>query len=156
MPSREYVDLSELYPLIAEVIEKGGNFRFYPRGESMEPLLHAGRDSIVLSAVDSIEEGDVLFYRRENGAFVLHRLIEKRGNTYTMCGDHQFGLEFGVKREQILAKMTGYYTEEEYHSLDTEEYKEYTKERIGRFPFYRRNPKIYAFLKKVKKLIKRG
>ena len=152
---RDFVELNELYPLIKEVLDSGGTFRFYPRGTSMEPLLHAGRDSIVLDKVGDIAAGDVLFYRRKNGQFVLHRLIEIRGGTYTMCGDNQLGLEYGIKREQILAKMVGYYTGEEYHSVDEAEYLGYTKKMISRFPFSRRNPTLYKTLRKIKHIFKK-
>lgn len=154
---REFVELDELYPLIKEVIESGGDFRLYPRGTSMEPLIHAGRDSIILRAVDEIENGDILFYRRTNGNFVVHRLIKKHKDEYIMCGDNQTTLEYGIKREQILAKVVAYYSGEEYRSFDTPEYKKYVKKRLARFPFYRTNQKIYNFLRSVKrKLIKKG
>ena len=152
---REFVELNELYPLIKEVIESGGEFRFYPRGISMEPLLHQGDDSVVLGAVDAIKDGDVLFYQRDDGVYVLHRLIERRGGTLTMCGDHQMALEYGIRYDQILAKMVGYYKGDTYHSLDEAEYIEYTKKQITRFPLYRRNPKIYKALKKIKKIFKK-
>lgn len=152
---RDYIEIDELYPLIKEVIESGGEFRFYPRGTSMEPLLHQGDDSVVLGAATEINEGDVLFYKRKNGMFVLHRLIEKRGGTYTMCGDNQFSLEYGLEPSQVLAKMVGFYKKEEFHSVDEPQYLEYVKKQLKRFPFYRRNPVIYAFLSKTKKAVKR-
>ena len=152
---RDFVDLNELYPLIKEVIESGGEFRFYPRGISMEPLLHQGDDSVVLGAVTTVEKGDVLFYKRDDGAYVLHRLIEKRGGTLTMSGDHQMALEYGVRENQVLAKMVGYYKGETYHSLDEAEYVKYTKKMVSRFPFYRRNPQVYKLLKKIKNVVKK-
>ena len=94
---RDFVELNELYPLIKEVIESGGEFKFYPRGISMEPLLHQGDDSVVLGAADSIKTGDVVFYKRDNGSYVLHRIMEKFGGTYTMCGDHQNALEYPLR-----------------------------------------------------------
>lgn len=150
---RETVALADLYPLIADVIAGGSSFRLYPRGKSMEPMLCEGRDSVLLGSVDTIEVGDVLLYRRENGAFVLHRLIERRGGTLTMCGDNQRELEFGITERQVLAKVVGYYAGEEYRALDSDEYQKYMRERIRRFPFYRRNPKLLAFLRKVKRAI---
>jgi len=153
---RELVDLDELYPLIKEVIESGGEFRFYPRGTSMEPLLHQGDDSVVLAAPDSISAGDVLFYKRENGMFVLHRLIEIRRGTYTMCGDNQKELEHGIKPSQVIAKMVGYYKGETYHSVNEADYLEYAKKKISRFPYHQRNPKILAVLVKIKKLLKKS
>ena len=150
---RDLVELTELYPLMAEVIAKGGTFRFYPRGTSMLPMLVEGEDSVELAQADAVEVGDVVFYRRDNGAFVLHRLIAKRNGTYTMCGDHQMGLEYGIREEQVLAKLVGFYKGEEYHSVDEEAYLAYTKKMVKRFPFYRRNRKLYEFLRKVKHTI---
>ncbi len=149
----ESFSLEELYPLIADVIASGESFRLYPRGTSMEPMLYAGRDSVMLGAVDKIENGDVLLYRRKNGAFVLHRLIEKRGGTLTMCGDHQCDLEYGIEESQVLAKVVGYYVGDEYRSLDSKEYRRFMRSRVRRFPFYRRNPELHAFLRKVKQAI---
>ncbi len=153
---RDVVELNELYPLMKEVIESGGEFRFYPRGISMEPLLHQGDDSVVLAAVDCINEGDVLFYRRESGQFVLHRLIEKRGKTLTMSGDNQLAMEYGVKPSQVLAKMVAYYKGDTYHSINEEEYIAYTKKQLKRYPFYRRSKTIHSILKFAKKLLKKN
>ena len=153
---RDVVDLNELYPLIEEVIGKGGTFRLFPRGTSMEPLLHAGEDSVLLGEAKDIKEGDVLFYKRTNGNFVIHRLIEKRRNTFTMCGDHQIGLEFGILPSQVLAKMVGYYKGEVYHSVTDEDYLDYTKKMLARFPFYRKNPTVYKLLKKIKRIFKKS
>ena len=153
---RDIVDLEELYPLIKEVIENGGEFRLFPRGTSMEPMLHQGDDSVMLGKADNIAEGDVLFYKRSNGNFVIHRLIEKRKGTFTMCGDHQIGLEYGIKPSQVLGKVVGFYKGEVYHEITEPEYLEYTKKQISRFPFYRRNPSIYRILRKIKGIIKKS
>lgn len=148
---RDLVNLEELYPLMAEVIAKGGTFRFYPRGTSMLPMLVEGKDSVELGMADTLQAGDVVFYRRDNGAFVLHRLIEKNKNgTLTMCGDNQLSLEYGIRPEQVLAKLVGYYKGEVYHTTDEAEYTQYAAKKVKRFPFYRRNRKIYTALRKIK------
>lgn len=153
---RDVVDLEELYPLILEVIEKGGEFHLFPRGTSMEPLLHAGDDSVMLGAVGEIKNGDVLFYRRKNGQFVLHRMVGKHKNTLTMRGDNQNALEYGILPKQVFAKMVGFYKGDVYHSLDEKEYLEYTKKQLTRTPFYRKNPTLVNLLRKIKHLIKRS
>ncbi|MBQ4557584.1 MAG: S24/S26 family peptidase [Clostridia bacterium] len=153
---RDAVELSELYPLIKEVIDQGGSFRLYPRGTSMEPMLHQGDDSVMLGAADAYTAGDVLFYRRKNGDFIIHRLIEKRGGTLTMCGDHQIGLEYGIEPSQVLAKVVGYYKGEVYHSMTEPEYLAYVKKKLASHPFYRRNPLIYKTLKKIKNMLKKS
>lgn len=153
---RDIVDLNELYPLIKEVIDEGGTFRLFPRGISMEPLLHAGDDSVLLGEAKDIECGDVLFYQRESGQYVIHRLIEKRKGTFTMCGDHQKNLEFGILPSQVLAKMVGYYKKDVYYDMTDSDYLDYTKKMLKRFRFYRKNPAIYKVLKKIKHLFKKS
>ena len=149
----ESFSLAELYPLIEEVIARGESFRLYPRGTSMEPMLYAGRDSVLLGAAEPIEIGDILLYRRTGGAFVLHRLIDRRRGTLTMCGDHQCELEYGITEKQVLAKVVGYYIGDTYHPMDAPEYRKYMRRMVRRFPFYRRNPHLLAFLRKIKRTI---
>ena len=58
----EPIHLSDYEELIREVLASGGEFRLYPHGISMLPLLRQGRDSVSLRQVDSpIRKGDILF-----------------------------------------------------------------------------------------------
>ncbi len=152
---RKEVELCELLPLMEEVIADGGTFRFYPRGISMQPLICQGRDSVELGRADDIALGDAVFYRRDNGQYVLHRIVDVRNGLYTMCGDHQgHALEYGIRREQVLYKLVGYYKGEEYHSADEEAYREYVKKRLASIPFYYKIPWVRAFLRKIKRIFK--
>ncbi len=54
-----------------------------------------------------LKKYDFPLYRRENGQFVLHRVV-KVGQRYTCIGDHQFVLEEGLCHEQMLAVVTGF------------------------------------------------
>ena len=109
MQNKQYT-MSELYPLLLEVIESGGEFRLWPRGTSMLPLLREGRDSVALVLPGECKKHDICLYRRANGAFVLHRLMrfDKNGNP-VFCGDNQTALEFGVLRENIIARVVSVY-----------------------------------------------
>lgn len=76
-------------------------------GSSMAPFLVHGRDTVYLSRLDrDAKKGDVLLYRRNSGAYILHRVFKIENNTYTMVGDAQTELEPGIKQEQIIAVMT--------------------------------------------------
>lgn len=120
------LSLKELYPLIAEGLSAGGTYRFYPKGTSMLPLLIEGKDSIILSSVCDLKKGDIVLYRRENGMFVIHRIV-KFADTFTMCGDGQFVLEKGIKKKQILAKVTAIYKGEKFLTFDNKSYLFYVK-----------------------------
>ena len=96
--------LDEYIPLIREVIDSGGEFRLYPRGTSMLPLLRQGIDSVVLVAPRTLKRGDVLLYRRANGQYVLHRLVRvRRDGSLWFSGDNHMTVEKGIERGQIIA-----------------------------------------------------
>ena len=97
--------LKELWPVMKEVIDSGGEFTFGPQGVSMLPLIRQGRDQVVLVKADGVKKGDAVFYQRDDGQFVLHRIVKVRKNSYVMCGDNQFELEYGITDNHILAKM---------------------------------------------------
>ncbi len=88
------------------VLEAGGEISFVTAGFSMLPLLRNRMDKVFLKKTsDTPKKGDVIFYRRENGAFVLHRIIGKNKDGYILRGDNQTDIEYGVKRENILAVL---------------------------------------------------
>lgn len=98
----------ELLPLIREQIALGGSVRIAPRGTSMLPMLRQGVDTVVLSPVpDRLRKYDIPFYRRDDGQFVLHRIVAV-GDTYTCIGDNQYELESGVGQDQMIAVVTSF------------------------------------------------
>ena len=101
--------MEQLYPLLLEVIESGGEFRLWPRGTSMRPLLREGRDSVALVLPHACKKHDICLYRRADGAFVLHRLMRFKNGEPVFCGDNQTALEFGVPRENIIARVVAVY-----------------------------------------------
>lgn len=129
----ESLSMNDMYPLITEVIESGGVFRLWPRGTSMMPLLRQGEDSVSLALPENVEIGDVVLYRRKNGQFVLHRIISKTDNGYTMCGDNQYILERDIAHSQLIAKVVGIYRGEQYFDVANVQYLKYVK----RLPFRR-------------------
>lgn len=63
---------------------------------------------MVLSPVpERLRKYDIPFYRRDNGQFVLHRIVAV-GDTYTCIGDNQFRLERGVRQDQMIAVVTSF------------------------------------------------
>ena len=76
-------------------------------GNSMSPFLVHGRDTVYLSRLDRpAKRGDVLLYKRESGAYILHRVYKVEKDSYTMVGDAQTQLEQGIRQDQIIAIMT--------------------------------------------------
>ncbi len=140
--------MKDIFPLIEEGIKNGGCFRFYPKGISMLPLIRQGKDSVVFSKVADVKKYDILLYRRDDGNFVLHRMVGKNDDGYIMCGDGQFWYERGIKEEQLLAKVVGLYRENKFVPLDNPEYIKYVKKRVAYISRQRIKNKIKSILKR--------
>lgn len=73
-------------------------------GNSMTPFLVHGRDTVYLTKPSRpLKRGDIALYRRKSGAYILHRICAVHGDTFSMVGDAQTGIEHGISREQIFA-----------------------------------------------------
>ena len=71
-------------------------------GSSMVPFLVHGRDTVYLSKVaQPLKKGDMIFYRRRGGQYVLHRICKVRDGSYDLVGDGQVAIERGIRPEQI-------------------------------------------------------
>ena len=120
--------LADAIEVIEEILAGGGEFRMYPKGTSMLPLIVQGRDSVVLKRnfEDAANKHDIAFYRRANGQFVLHRVMKILDDgTYVMCGDNQTVLEYGIKKEQIIGYVFRLYKGESERSLTSLRHKLY-------------------------------
>lgn len=119
------VSMEDLIPLIQESLSVGQHVRFFPRGISMLPMLRQGIDSVVLSPVsDELKKYDLPLYRRDNGKYVLHRIIAV-GDTYTCIGDNQFMEEKGIRQDQIIAVVTAFYRGEKFWNVKNTVYQLY-------------------------------
>ena len=101
--------MEDLMPLIRETIAAGRSVRFSPSGTSMLPMLRQGRDSVELSPISgALEKFDLPLYRRDDGKYVLHRIVAV-SETYSCMGDNQFAAEFGIRQDQLIARVTAFY-----------------------------------------------
>lgn len=122
-----FVYMKELVPLFCERLAAGQTVRFSPRGVSMLPMLRQGVDSVVLSPLpDQLRKYDVPLYQRDNGKYILHRIVAV-GETYTCIGDNQFDLESGVRQDQMIALVTGFYRGDKFHSVTEPGYRLYCR-----------------------------
>ena len=110
--------LDAMMPLIKEQLAKGKNVQFKPKGTSMRPMLRQGVDSVVLSPLPQgkLKKYDLPLYQRDNGQYVLHRIVAV-GDTYTCIGDNQYEYEYGVRPDQMIGLVTGFYRDQDYHSV---------------------------------------
>ncbi len=98
--------MEDIYPLILKGLDECGEFVFLPKGRSMLPTIVQFKDRVKLIKADNIKKYSIVLYKRENGQFVMHRVVRIKNGTYTMCGDNQLGYEKGIKKEQIIALVS--------------------------------------------------
>lgn len=79
-------------PEMERVLAAGASCLLTVTGSSMVPFLHHERDTVVLAkpGKERLKPGQILFFRRRNGTYILHRLrrVEKDGSLL-ICGDAQ-------------------------------------------------------------------
>lgn len=134
MPKRIF--LMEVCSLMVETLQRGGEVAFAPAGNSMLPMLRNRQDKIVLvKAPEKLKKYDIPLYRRDNGQFVLHRVVAVKKDGYVLCGDHQGQLEYGVRHDQVMAIVKAFYRGKMYIDCRTgKAYRLYCMIWTGLFP----------------------
>ncbi len=97
------IPMEQLAQLLAVQLENGAA-PLRVTGSSMHPVLRDRRDTVYLQAPHRpLKKGDVILYCRDNGAYVLHRIIRLMGEGEYLCsGDNQYISE-RVEGRQVLA-----------------------------------------------------
>ena len=101
------VDTREYVSVLRERVENGEEAVMLIAGNSMSPFLVHGRDYICFEKPQSVlKKGDMVFYQRENGQYIMHRIYKVASEGYYITGDAQMEIEGPVKEEQIFAVVT--------------------------------------------------
>ena len=101
------VDTFEYVSVLKELVEEGREVSMLISGSSMSPFLCHGRDHVYFKAPDRpLRVGDMVFYQRQSGQYVLHRICKVKDGSYYIVGDAQTEIEGPVRREQIFALVT--------------------------------------------------
>ena len=101
------VDTKEYVSVLKELVEEGKEVSMLIAGSSMSPFLAHERDYIFFKKpVAPIKRGDMVFYQRRNGQYIMHRVWKVENNKYYMVGDAQMEIEGPLERDQIFAIIT--------------------------------------------------
>ncbi len=101
------VDTREYVSVLREIAEEGKVVSMLIAGSSMAPFLCHNRDYIYFTRPErELCRGDMVFYQRDNGQYVMHRIYRVKPDGYYMVGDAQTQIEGPLRREQIFAVIT--------------------------------------------------
>lgn len=149
------VNMETLLPYIEEAFNRGKSFRIPITGTSMNPLLYQNRDFVKIEKPTlPLKLGDIPLYRRNDGSFVLHRVVGLTENgEYIMCGDNQTLLEYGITDKNIIGiAKTLIIDGREVDTDNDAEYLRYKEKSLknigGRYPLRRFKRRVFRLAKK--------
>ncbi len=101
------IDTGEYVGALRELVEEGHEVNMIISGNSMSPFLIHQRDSICFKKPsEALKKGDIVFYQRDSGQYVCHRICKIKDDGYYIVGDAQNVIEGPVRRDQIFAIIT--------------------------------------------------
>lgn len=101
------VDTVEYVSALRELTEQGKEVSIRIAGDSMAPFMYHGRDFINFKKPDrKLRKGDMVFYQRTSGQFIMHRIWKVKPEGYYIVGDAQSDIEGPVQEEQIFGLIT--------------------------------------------------
>ena len=126
-----------IVPLLREEINAGKEVKIAVTGYSMYPLLRGESDMVLLSKPENLKVLDVVFFKRDNGQYVLHRILKKKGDILAIAGDNETELEFPVNVSDCIGKMTSFIRSGKQYSVNKPSYRLYSMFWKLIFPFRR-------------------
>ena len=144
------IPMEDLALLIEVQLEQGGRAELIVTGSSMHPLFHNRKDRVILTP-RAAKKPDIILYRRDNGAYILHRIVREKNDVFIVTGDNQWQLE-EVRPDQVIAVVEGWYQKGKYHTPNELWYKLYVCFWVGFLPL--RRP-ILALRRRLGKLIRK-
>lgn len=143
---------------IKEILSENGIYTGLTSGNSMEPLIHHQKDTIiVVKPKGRLEKYDIPVYVTKSGKYIMHRIVKVCDDHYIIIGDNRLNKEY-VTDDMVIGKLKGFYKNgKKYIDLETNKaYKIYSRVWVALYPL---RP-IYQFVKrvlnKIKRCLKRG
>lgn len=101
------IDTREYVSVLKQLTDDGREVSMRIAGNSMAPFLIHERDTIFFRKPEAkLKKGDMVFFKRRNGQYIMHRIHHVKPDGYYIVGDAQCMIEGPVAGEQIFAVVT--------------------------------------------------
>lgn len=101
------LEAREYFSILKEQVEQGKEASMIITGNSMAPFLLHSRDTVYFrKPFRKLRRGDIVFFIRESGQYVLHRYYKKDKKGYYFIGDNQTELEGPLSENCVFAVVT--------------------------------------------------
>ena len=149
-------DMSVLGAFIEESLKNGKEVNLTVTGNSMYPLFKSRVDTVVLTVPKKIKKYDILFYKRPDGSYILHRILKIKNGIMTIAGDNETVKEYPVEKSQAIGVVKTFTRKGKIYSVNELWYKFYSFIWCRFFPFRFLMLRGIFTLGKIKARIKRG
>ena len=103
----KYVHTEDYVKVLEELTFSNKTVGIPISGNSMAPFLISQRDYVIFQKPNRpLKKGDVVFFQRDSGEYILHRISRIRGNMYYILGDAQTQSEGPIRKDQIFGLVT--------------------------------------------------
>ena len=100
---RRIVDIHTYLPVLIYIFKSGKDVSVTVTGSSMAPFLAHLRDSIIVSPPPrQFHRGDMVFFQRQDGSYVMHRIHHLKEGKLYLVGDNQTEIEGPIDPEQVF------------------------------------------------------
>lgn len=97
-----------LLGLARDMMREGHTATIAVKGWSMRPFLEHQRDKVTLRLPDELKEGDAVLAEIAPGHYVLHRIIDIKGDNITLMGDGNLVGTERCRRQDVAGVVTHY------------------------------------------------
>ena len=100
-------DKAEMMEEIRKLVSEGKTVTITAKGNSMNPFIVHLRDHITLGPweQEDIRKGTVALVKDNRGNYLIHRIIDTKGNSIRLLGDGNIRLYETASKENIIAIM---------------------------------------------------
>lgn len=146
------IPMESLAEVLLLQMESGGEARLVVTGDSMYPTLRHRKDVVYLKKPDrQLKKKDLILYQRENGQYVLHRIVTKpKNDAFICCGDNQWEKE-PVTSDQVVALAERFTRKGRTHTAIDLRYRLWIGFWVGLFPLRRPLLKLRRFLGRLRR-----
>ena len=96
--------IEDLVPLLLDTLNNNKDFTMPVKGTSMLPFINE-KNLVTLTKPNNIKKNDIVFYKRNNGQYVLHRIYQIKKDYFVLMGYNQTFKEEPIYLNQIIAKV---------------------------------------------------
>ncbi|MBQ3229730.1 MAG: S24/S26 family peptidase [Clostridia bacterium] len=142
--------LKDMFPIIKEQLDSGGSATFAIHGTSMLPMLKDRKDSVrIIKPKEQPKKYDIIFYRRKDGSFILHRIVKVKKGGYICRGDNQILNEFPVTEDMVIGVVEAYTRNNEWISVNSKRQYFYSRFKVNTILFLRTKRYLEAIINKL-------